>query len=84
MGKLKVVELKIGESIIGELLDTSADVVKLKERDGETVSRVTVTTEVVETIDEEVETDDVIEIKRVGKSSFEIYTHDEWPEEKKA
>lgn len=81
MGKLKVVTLIKGESVIGELMETNGNMVKLKERDGDTIARVTVTESVVDTIEEECSEGDIIEIKRNG-SDFEIFTHDEFPEEK--
>lgn len=84
MGKVRVLEkLRDGESIVGELIDTGSGTVKLKMRDGETVARVSLPENVIETIDDEIEEDDIIEIVRVG-SSFEISKLDEWPKEEKA
>lgn len=82
MGRIKVADLKIGESVIGELIDTQADMVKLKERDGETIARVSVPENIVEAIDEEFETDEIVEIVRKGKTSYEIFRHDDFPKEK--
>jgi len=81
VGKLKVVNLSKGESVIGTLEDTGNGMAKLTDRDGETILRISLPDNVIETLDEEVNSGEIVEIVKTG-NSFEIFTHDEFPKER--
>lgn len=81
MAKLRVIsKLANGESIIGEFVSLEGNTVKLTDKNGDTI-RFTVVDAIAETIDDEINEGDIMELKAL-KSSFEIFVHDEWPEEK--